>query len=50
MQTENIDQGDQCDYCPSPATFKVTNASKSDWSISCEIHKKDALESLEDAS
>lgn len=50
MQTQNIDQNDQCDYCTSPAIFKVINPSKNDWSISCELHKKDALESVEVAN
>ncbi len=50
MQQQNGDQDESCDYCTSPAVFKVINDSKSDWSISCNLHKKDALESLEDAN
>ena len=47
MQTQNSNQEKQCDYCSSPAIFKVINASQSDESISCEVHKKEALESME---
>ena len=49
MQIENSNQGDKCDYCSAPATFKATNASNSKSSISCQLHTKEALESLEDS-
>jgi len=40
------DQNEKCDFCEEPAIFKVKR-NDNDWSISCEQHKKDALESLE---
>ena len=46
LRRESKDQNEKCDFCNEPAIFKVKN-SDNDWSISCEQHKKDALESLE---
>ncbi len=46
MLKESKDQNEKCDFCNEPAIFKV-KSSDDDWSISCEHHKKDALESLE---
>ena len=49
MITESNEQNDKCDFCNEPAIFKVKK-NDNDWSISCNKHKKDALESLENKS
>jgi hypothetical protein len=46
MKKEFKDQNEKCDFCNESAIFKV-KSNDNDWSISCEQHKKDALESLE---